>query len=142
MTSHPPLQSVYFYQPTLLPSYAYPTSINWGNWWSWNKAASFAIDRAYDYVHVAAAYWSLYRVARNYPGLTATTWQWYINQAVLTITAMTNGRVSFTNDGLMGETVFRLILDDLKREGLTSSATLIESKMRTRANIWAGTRYP
>lgn len=51
--NHRRFQAVYFYQPNLVPSYTYPTSINWGNWWSWNEAASFATDRAYDYVHVA-----------------------------------------------------------------------------------------
>lgn len=45
-------QSVYFYQPSLVPNYDYPSSIDWENWWSWNQAASFATDRAYDYVHV------------------------------------------------------------------------------------------
>jgi hypothetical protein len=44
-------QSVYFYQPGSV-NYVYPSSINWGNWWSWNQAASYATDRAYDYVHV------------------------------------------------------------------------------------------
>lgn len=45
-------QSVYFYQPSLVPDYQYPTSIDWGNWWSWNQAASYATNRAYDFVHV------------------------------------------------------------------------------------------
>ncbi|KAL0951924.1 hypothetical protein HGRIS_008578 [Hohenbuehelia grisea] len=135
-------KSVFFYQPNLVPNYQYPSSINWGNWWSWNQAASFAIDRAYDYVHVIAAYWSMYRVARNYPGLVRTSWQWYIQQAVQTTSAMTGGRVGYANDGLMGETVIRLLLDDLKREGLTANVTLIEGRMRTRAQAWGRTRYP
>ena len=90
-----------------------------------------------------AAYWSLYRVARNYPSLVKLhTWQWYINQAVLTVKRMTDGGVGYTSDGLMDETVFRFLLDDLKREGLTSNATLIESRMQARQGIWAGERYP
>lgn len=84
----------------------------------------------------------MYRVARNYPGLVKTTWQWYIQQAVQTIQAMTGGRVGFVNDGLMGETVIRLLLDDLKREGLTTNVTFVEGRMRSRATTWAGTRYP
>ncbi|KAJ8523087.1 hypothetical protein ONZ45_g417 [Pleurotus djamor] len=134
--------SVFFYEPASVPGYAYPSSINWGNWWSWNRAAAFATDRAYDYVHVIAAYWSMYRVARNYPGLLRTSWQWYIQQAVLTTQAMTNGRVGYVNDGLMGETVIRLLLDDLKREGLTANATFVEGRMQTRATAWSRTRYP
>ncbi|OSC98881.1 hypothetical protein PYCCODRAFT_1480292 [Trametes coccinea BRFM310] len=136
-------KSVYFYQPALVPNYDYPSSINWGNWWSWNQAASYATDRAYDYVHVIAAYWSLYRVARNYPDLVKThTWEWYLNQAVMTIATMTNGRVGYADDGLMEETVIRYLLDDLQREGLTANATLVESRMRARENVWAGERYP
>ncbi|KAG6879326.1 hypothetical protein C0992_003543 [Termitomyces sp. T32_za158] len=118
-------KSVYFYQPTLLPSYPYPTTIFWGNWWSWNRAASFATDRAYDYVHVAAAYWALYRVA-----------------PVFTISTMTGNRAGFANDGLMGETMIRFLLDDLRREGLTANATLVENRMRARENVWAGERFP
>ncbi|KAI0644006.1 hypothetical protein C8Q79DRAFT_1002030 [Trametes meyenii] len=135
--------AVYFYQPSLVPNYAYPSSIFWGNWWSWNQAASYATDRAYDYVHVIAAYWSLYRVARNYPSLVKThTWEWYLNQAVTTVASMTNGRVGYANDGLMEETVVRYLLDDLKREGLTANATLVESRMQAREKVWAGERYP
>lgn len=94
-------------------------------------------------MHVVAAYWSFYRVARNYPALVKThDWRWYINQAVLTTTAMTGGRVGYVNVGLMGETVIKLLLDDLKREGLSANATLVESRMKARATSWSGTRYP
>lgn len=55
---------------------------------------------------------------------------------------MTGGRVGFVNDGLMGETVLGLLLNDLKREGLTANVTLVESRMRSRANVWRGQRYP
>ncbi|KAI0803286.1 hypothetical protein BC629DRAFT_1581126 [Irpex lacteus] len=128
------VQSVYFYQPSLY---------RWGNWWSWDQADSYDTSRAYDYVHVTAAYWALYRVARNYPALTKThTWQWYINQAVLTVNRMTQNNVGYADDGLMDETVIRFLLDDLKREGLTANASLVESKMRSRASAWAGERFP
>ena len=94
-------------------------------------------------MHVIAAYWSLYRVARNYPSLVKTnTWQWYLNQAVLTIATMTNGRVGYANDGLMEETVIRFVLDDLKREGLSTNASLVESRMQARQRVWAGERFP
>ncbi len=55
---------------------------------------------------------------------------------------MTDGGVGYVNDGLMDETVFRFLLDDLKREGLTSNATLIEGRMQARQQVWAGERYP
>lgn len=134
---------MYFYQPSLLPNYSYPSSIFWGNWWSWDQADAFATDRAYDYVHVTAAYWSLYRVARNYPSLVkVNTWQWYLNQALQTVLAMTNGKVGYADDGLMDETVILHLLNDLKREGLTANATALEARMRSRQQVWAGERYP
>lgn len=42
----------------------------------------------------------------------------------------------------MGETGIRLLLEDLKREGLTANATLVESRMRTRWTAWSTQRYP
>ncbi|EPQ60039.1 hypothetical protein GLOTRDRAFT_134803 [Gloeophyllum trabeum ATCC 11539] len=136
-------KSVFFYQPDLVPSYAYPSSIDWTQWWSWNQAAAWATDRAYDYVHVIGAYWSLYRVARNYPDIAKVrNWEWYLNQAVLTVAAMTEDNVGYVNDGLMDETVIRFLLDDLKREGLTANASLVENAMRARESIWSGERYP
>ena len=93
-------------------------------------------------MHVIAAYWSLYRVARNYPDLVQNTWQWYINQAVLTVSTMTNGRVGYADDGLMEETVTLYLLNDLKREGLATNASLVESRMQARERVWAGERYP
>ena len=85
----------------------------------------------------------MYRVARNYPMLgQLQSWQWYINQAVLTVDRMTQGDVGYTDDGLMDETVIRFLLDDLKREGLTSNATLVEGRMKVRADLWATERFP
>lgn len=55
---------------------------------------------------------------------------------------MTNGDVGYADDGLMDETVLRFLLDDLKREGLTDNATLVESRMQARSTIWASERYP
>ena len=90
-----------------------------------------------------AAYWALYRVARNYPSLVKVhTWQWYLNQAVLTVERMTAGDVGYATDGLMDETVIRFLLDDLKREGLTANASLIESRMEARTQLWATERFP
>ena len=108
-----------------------------------NCSRAYAIARAYDYVHVAASYWSLYRVARAYPTLvTNHDWEWYINQAVLTVATMTDGQVGYVDDGLMEETVIIYLLNDLKREGLTANATLVESRMQAREKVWAGERFP
>jgi hypothetical protein len=51
-------KSVFFYQPGVV-NYTYPSSVNWGVWWSWDQADAFAVNRAYDYVHVTAAWWAV-----------------------------------------------------------------------------------
>jgi hypothetical protein len=83
-------------------------------------------------------------VARNYPGLTQTTWSWYLKQAVLTIQAMTDGSVGYADVGLMDETPMLNVLLDLKREGSawTSQASTVESRMKARAQAWSTQRYP
>jgi len=136
-------KSVFYYQPGSV-NYTYTSSIDWGNWWSWNEAAAFAVDRAYDYVHVTAAWWSLYRVARNYPSLVSSTWQTYLTKAFNTVQAMVNPsfRVGYVDDGLMEETVFRFLLDDLTREGWTANVTALTNSMKARYKVWAGERYP
>jgi hypothetical protein len=94
--------------------------------------------------HVVGAYWAFYRVARNYPGLTKTPWQWYLKQAVLTIQALTNGRTGYTDVGLMDETTLLQVLLDLKREGAawTAQAADVETRMKARAQPWSTQRYP
>ncbi|KAJ3877368.1 hypothetical protein F5051DRAFT_408742 [Lentinula edodes] len=135
--------SVFFYQPNLVPNYVYPSNEDWTVWWSWNQASAWATGRGYDYVHVTAAYWAMYRVARNYPSLVSVhDWQWYLNQAVLTVATLTDGQVGYADDGLMGETVIHYLLNDLQREGLTANATLVQSKMKSRWQIWSTERYP
>ena len=127
-----------------MPNYTYPSTIDWSNWWSWNQASSYALDRAYDYVHVTAAYWALYRVARNYNETVALnqTWEWYLSQAFNTVMAMTDGSVGYADDGLMEETVFLYLLNDLKREGFASNFTAMESRMSARHDVWATERFP
>lgn len=137
------IQSVYYYEPALVPNYTYPASIDWSNSWSLDKAIEFTPTRAYDYVHAIDSYWALYRAARNYPNISLTqSWSFYLNQAFQTVLAMTNGQVNYVDDGLMNETVFLYLLNDLKREGYTANATLMESKMKARHDVWATERFP
>ena len=70
------------------------------------------------------------------------TWEWFINQAFQTVMKMTDGQVGYADDGLMDETVFLYLLDDLKREGLITNATAMENRMKARQTVWAATRFP
>ncbi|KAK6608415.1 hypothetical protein H4I95_03795 [Botrytis cinerea] len=135
-------KSVFYYQPGAV-SYNYLSSINWGNWWSWNKADAYDTGRTYDYVHVTAAYWALYRVARFYPTLvTRQTWQWYLNQAYETIIYATGPNTGYVNVGLMGETVWGYVLQDLQNEGNSTAANAVIAAMKTRANSWNSEAVP
>jgi hypothetical protein len=136
-------KSIFFYEPAAVPGYTYNSSIDWTNWWSWNKASAYATDRAYDYVHVAAAYWGLYRAGRAYPTLIKShTWNWYLNQSYSTIIRAMQSDVGYNRVGLMGETVFGEILADLTREGLSSQAQTLTAAMKSRADQWNSEAVP
>lgn len=84
----------------------------------------------------------MYRVARNYPGLSSIAWDWSLDKAVLTVDVLTSGSVGYRDVGLMGETVIFRLLEDLKREGWTTQASLVEERMKARQKVWSGQRYP
>jgi Family of unknown function (DUF5695) len=136
-------KSLFYYQPDQLPPHYYNGSFDWKSWTSWNQQASEAVDRSYDYPHVAAAYWVLYRLARNYHGLvTNHPWDWYLNQAYETSMAMTKNAQDLSVFGQMEGSVFVAIVTDLKRENMTQQADALESKTRERADRWKSEAYP
>jgi hypothetical protein len=135
-------KSLFYYQPDQMPPNFYRSDFNWTTWTSWNKQASEAVDRSFDYPHVAAAYWVLYRLARNNQGLvTNHPWDWYLTQAYETAMAMTNFAAGYAEFGQMEGDIFVQILADLKREGMDKQAAL-EAKMRGRADHWKAQAYP
>ena len=160
-------KSLFFYDPAVLPDYQYQPG-NWTSWTSWNKEAAESVDRAYDYPHVVAAYWTMYRLARNHPGLIVPanadtrdvgagpseparrTWQWYLDKAFNTVKYMTGGfappggrgGVGYVNVGLMNGDIFVMLLEDLKREGWTEQSDYIEAAMKRRADRWNADAYP
>jgi hypothetical protein len=143
-------KSLFFYDPKVLPDYKYQDG-NWTSWTSWNKEAADAVNRAYDYPHVVSAYWTMYRLARNHPGLVTTqTWEWYLDKAFNTVKFMTGGfsqpgargGVGYVNVGLMNGDIFLMLLEDLKRESWIEQATYLESAMKRRADRWQAEAYP
>lgn len=136
-------KSVFYYQPDQMPPNFYRNDFDWKTWTSWNKQASEATDRSYDYPHVAAAYWVLYRLARNHHDLVSNhPWTWYLNRAYQTSIAMTSFASKLAEFGQMEGTVFVQILLDLKREGMEKEASDLETKMRQRADRWKALAYP
>lgn len=133
-------RSLFFYEPDAVPGYTYSSSINWGG--AWNKNDAYSTWRAYDYVHVTAIYYSLYRAARVSPGvLKMQTAQWYLNQAAQTVVA-SQKNTAYAGVGLMGETTWLKLLQDLTAEGLTSQATQITNIMKGRQQVWASQSNP
>ncbi len=138
-------KSLLYYDPKDKPDFPYDPSLNWTTWTSWNKTASEDTGRAYNYVHVVGAYWSMYQVARNHRGLaTRHTWDWYLDQAYNTMMFLTDpvNRVGYTNVGLMGASTFTATLEDMKREKWTDKVAALEARMKTRADRWAAQAYP
>lgn len=136
-------KSLFYYQPDQLPPNYYRSDLDWRSWTSWNKEASEAVDRSYNYPHVVAAYWALYRLARNHQGLvTDHPWQWYLQHAYETSVAMTNFAPGLAHFGQMEGDIFLKVLEDLRREGMTQQADDLESRMRARADQWKVEAYP
>ena len=111
-------KSLFYYSPQDVPGFQYDPSLNWTTWTSWKKSDAESIGRGYNYPHVVAAYWSMYRVARNHSGLvTNHPWNWYLDQAYqttkFTFSRTPNGRrrVGYVELGLMEGDIFPRIAD-------------------------------
>lgn len=136
-------KSLFYYQPNLLPAGFYRGDIDWRSWTSWNQEHSERLDRSFNYPHVAALHWIMYRLARNHPGLVDNhPWNWYLENAARTILAMVRFAPYYTQFGNMEGSVFRQILFDLRREGMDALAAAVEERMRERAAIWRTKAYP
>jgi hypothetical protein len=136
-------KSLFYYAPDSLPKDTYQKDINFKTWSAWSKKEADNLGRSYNYPHVAAAHWVLYRLARNHQGLIAeNTWETHLRNAAETGLAMMKFAPYYAEFGQMEGTVFYLILTDLKNEGLTTLAASLEKAMLKRANHWRSLRYP
>ena len=136
-------KSLFYYQPDELPADFYRKDLNWRSWTSWNKEASEKLDRSYNYPHVAAAYWVMYRLARNQEGLVSNhPWRWYLTQAYETSMAMIKFAPGYARFGLMEGDIFLAILRDLQSEEMSEPAAALEAAMRQRADRWKSEAYP
>jgi len=136
-------KSLFYYQPSELPPNYYRSDLNWTSWTSWTKQASESTDRSFNYPHVAAAYWVLYRLARNHPGLVKNRpWDWYLEQAYQVPMAMVRFGEGLEQFGQMEGDIFVAILNDLKAEGKAEEAKQLEAAMKTRADHWKEQAYP
>jgi hypothetical protein len=136
-------KSLFYYQPDQLPAGYYRSDLDWTTWTSWNRQATEIVNRSYNYPHVAALHWVMYRLARNHQGLvTNHPWEWYLDNAWRTGVAMITHAPHYAQFGQMEGTVFVEVLKDLQREGWASQAAEFESKMKARAEVWSKLNYP
>jgi len=136
-------KSLFFHQPDQMPPGFYNKDFDWTTWTSWNRAHSERVDRSFNYPHVVAANWVLYRLARNYEGLvTNHPWQWYLDHAYETSIAMIKLAPEYAVFGQMEGDIFLQVMAELRREGMNIQADDLEAKMRVRANRWKGEAYP
>lgn len=140
-------KSMFYYDPDLLPDFDYIEG-NWGSWTSWDKKHADDTGRAYNYPHVTAAHWTMYRLLRNHPGLIDNArheWDWYLDKAFNTAKFLGGGfdvGVGWRDMGLMEGSVFKHVLDDLRHEGWDEQADELQSLMRKRAEHWQERKYP
>lgn len=136
-------KSLFYYQPDQLPAGFYRKDFDWSSWTSWNKEHAERVDRSFNYPHVVAANWVLYRLARNFEGLvTNHSWDWYLTNAYETSVAMVKLAPDYAVFGQMEGDIFLEVLADLRREGMKAQADDLEAKMRGRANRWKEVAYP
>lgn len=137
------VKSLFYYQPDSVPGGTYAKDIDFKVWSAWPKKEADNIGRSYNYPHVAAAHWVMYRLARNYKGLVAEdTWKQHLLDAAETGMAMVRLAPYYAQFGQMEGTIFYLILKDLKNEGLIAEAHQLETEMKKRTDHWHTLEYP
>lgn len=131
----------FYYEPSELPDY-YDPSIDWSYWGALSRSHTEQVPRYYNYPHVTALYWTMYRLARNCVGLVANhPLDWYLNQTYQTAVAMTTLGNEYAQYRLMDGSVILEVLRDLQREGLTEQASALECRMAARADVWSERAY-
>ncbi|MFC6103308.1 DUF5695 domain-containing protein [Olivibacter domesticus] len=136
-------KSVFYYEPDSMPPGTYDPTINYKVWSAWNKKGADDVGRSYNYPHVTAAHWVLYRLARYHQGLIVDkNWQWYLENAFNTSMAMVKQAPYYAQFGQMEGTIFLLVLKDLKAEGMQQEAQALELTMKARADHWRTLNYP
>ncbi len=136
-------KSLFYYEPDSFPAGTYRSDINYNTWAAWNKEHSELTERSYNYPHVTASHWVMYRLARYRTDLVKNrSWKWYLEHAFHTAMAMVEHASYYSQFGQMEGTIFVMVLKDLKKEGLTALADEMEAAMKKRADHWKSLGYP
>jgi len=108
------------------------------DWHNLRTNNSLSIGRGYDYPHIIAMYYGMYRVAKYHREvttvLTATN---YLQRAWGTAMAMWSyGGGQATQIGLMNEVVIPSVLSALDAEGMTTQASSLRTKWETKVGYY------
>jgi hypothetical protein len=101
--------------------------------------------RGYAYPHVYNTYFSMYKIAKNYPNLVTykNSKNTYLLRCYNIFKALYGSGVSYNwNTGLMGELTTPEIIQALRDEGYTTEANTLAGYMTTKYNNFSGTTYP
>src|SRR3546814_3352640 len=78
-----------------MPAGIYSDSINYRGWAAWPKKEANSPGCSYNYPHVTAAHWVMYRLARHHVGLvTETPWRTSLKRAYHTAMARSEEHTS------------------------------------------------
>ncbi|SMD45569.1 hypothetical protein SAMN00777080_4226 [Aquiflexum balticum DSM 16537] len=136
-------KSMFYYEPEKFPEGTYSKDVNYSTWAAWDQEQAESTVRSYNYPHVAAAHWVMYRLSRYHKNLVdQKPWDWYLENAYHTAVAMVEQAPHYAQYGQMEGTIFLMILKDLQREGMNKMAGDLEELMKKRTDVWAALSYP
>lgn len=136
-------KSLFYYDLEHMPEGTYDKDINFKTWSAWPLKEANSTGRSYNYPHVTAAWWIMYRNARNYSGLLSNEdWKLYLENAFHTVIAMSEQAHYYAQFGQMEGTIFYFVLKDLKAEGMDDMANELEEAMKKRTTHWSTLSYP
>jgi Family of unknown function (DUF5695) len=108
------------------------------DWHNLRTNNSLSIGRGYDYPHIIAMYYGMYRVAKYHPEVTTLlSAQEYLTRAQGTAMAMFSyGGGQATQIGLMNEVVIPDVIDALQAEGMTTQAAVLRSNWEQKVSYY------
>ena len=108
------------------------------DWHNLRTNNSLSIGRGYDYPHIIAMYYGMYRAAKYHPEITtALSANEYLQRAWGTAMAMWSyGGGQATHIGLMNEVVIPDVIDALQAEGMTSQAAGLRTNWETKVRYY------
>lgn len=108
------------------------------DWHTLRTNNDLSLGRGYDYPHIVAMYYGMYRVAAQQPQIsTALSAAEYLARAWGTATSLwTNGGGQATQVGLMNEMVIPNLLDDLVAAGMTNQASILREYWEAKVNYY------